>query len=105
MVIEQLGSAFILPVVGPADGVPSSAVGQSTDASTPPRSSRWAVEMPTVERTHCDSTDRRVAIPFPIKGGMVYYRIDPDLHRPRKAVPGGPESGSRIRSRCRVVIG
>ena len=48
---RTIGLCSHIAVVGPADGVPSSAVGQATDASTPPRSSRWAVEMPTC-RTH-----------------------------------------------------
>src|SRR6516225_2370685 len=32
---------------------------------------RWKCRR--VERTHCDSTDRRVAIPFPIKGGTATW--------------------------------
>jgi hypothetical protein len=45
------GSAFTWPVVGLAGDGPSPAASRATDASTPPRSSRWAAEMP-MRRTH-----------------------------------------------------
>ena len=57
------------PMVGPGDGGPCSAACRARDASIPRRSvaGRWKCRC--VERTHCDPTDRWVAVPFPIEGG------------------------------------
>src|SRR5215831_18148919 len=56
-------------VVDPASGARSLVVDQATNRSTPPRSSRWAVESRRIERTNFYSADRRVAISFPIDRG------------------------------------
>ena len=52
----------------PVGGGPSSAVGRAKDASTPPRSSRWAVKMPMC-RTHPPRLRRPLGCdPLPNKG-------------------------------------
>jgi hypothetical protein len=58
---------IVWSVVGPAGGDPFLLAGRAKDTSTPPRSSRWAVEKPTVKRAHCDPADGRVAVSLPIK--------------------------------------